>query len=326
MIRRKFLKASVLTGLTSGGLLSVLPKPGFSATAKKDVVARIGVCTDLHQDIIYDAPRRLQAFINEMNQLKPDFIIQMGDFCTPKPENKIIMDIWNQFAGIKHHVIGNHDTDGGFTHDQVINFWNARDKYYSFDLNNYHFIILNGNEKGSGYEGYARTISVKQRDWLETDIANTNLPVIVFCHQPLDNDIGGIDQANWVRTIFDRANQQAGHIKVKLVVSGHHHLDWCNVYNGISYLQINSMSYQWMGDIPAHSHYSSEIENGHPSVKYTAPYTDPIWAFFTIYSDGTIGVKGRKTTFVTPSPQEMGAPKFHLGYSDVAYISDRVIK
>jgi len=326
MQRRKFLKTTAITGLASVSLPAMAAELGQAAAPKKDVVARIGVCTDLHQDIIYDAPRRLQAFIDEMNQLKPDFIIQMGDFCTPKPENKIIMDIWNQFPGLKHHVIGNHDTDGGFTHDQVISFWNAKDKYYSFDLAGYHFIILNGNEKGSGYEGYARSISVKQRNWLEADIAGTSLPVIVFCHQPLDNDIGGIDQANWIRTIFDRANQQAGHTRVKLVLSGHHHLDWCNVYNGISYLQINSMSYQWMGDVPPHAHYSADIENAHPAVKNTAPYKDPIWAMLTIYSDGTIAVKGKKTTFVSPSPQEMQAPKYHLGYSDVPYISDRVIK
>jgi len=68
--------------------------------AKKNIVASIGICADLHQDIIYDAPRRLQAFIDEMNELKPDFIIQLEDFCTPKIENKIIMDIWDQFTGL----------------------------------------------------------------------------------------------------------------------------------------------------------------------------------------------------------------------------------
>jgi len=77
-------------------------------------------------------------------------------------------------------------------------------------------LLFKRHEKGNGYAGYARSINETQRNWLEADIDSTSLPVIVFCHQPLDNDIGGIDQANWVRTIFDRANQKAGHAKVKL--------------------------------------------------------------------------------------------------------------
>jgi len=326
MIRRKFLTTGAIMGLGSGSFIKALAGPKAYNAGKKSITARIGICTDLHQDIIYDAPRRIQAFIDEMIVLKPDFIIQLGDFCTPKMENKIIMDIWNKFEGPKYHVIGNHDTDCGFTHDDVVNFWGAKDKYYSFNQHGYHFIVLNGNEKGNGYAGYARTISETQRNWLEKDIADTNLPVIVFCHQPLDNDIGGIDQANWVRTIFDRANQTAGHTKVKLVISGHHHLDWCNVYNGVHYLQINSMSYQWMGDSFQHAHYSNDIESAHPSIKYTAPYKDPIWAMLTIYSDGTIEVKGKKTEFLSPSPKDLQSPKYHLGYTDVPYISDRVLR
>ena len=124
MKRRNFLTTSIIGSIGMAGMVN------FKANAKDvspeltkgKVLARIGICTDLHQDIIPDAPQRLQAFITEMNELKPDFIVQMGDLCEPKPSNQVIMDIWNQFKGAKYHVIGNHDTDGGFTHNQVVSF------------------------------------------------------------------------------------------------------------------------------------------------------------------------------------------------------------
>jgi predicted phosphodiesterase len=72
---------------------------------------RFGVMTDVHFDVIDDAEDRLRHFIDEMNREKVDFIIQLGDFCFPLPENKPFLDIWQQFAGPKYHALGNHDMD-----------------------------------------------------------------------------------------------------------------------------------------------------------------------------------------------------------------------
>lgn len=330
MKRRSFLAKSVIGGfgLTAAGRLPVGAGGFVVPNDHLMPVVRIGICADLHQDIIPDGSRRLQAFITEMNVLKPDFIMQMGDFCEPKPQNQIIMDTWNQFKGPKYHVIGNHDTDGGFTHDEVVSFWNARDKYYSFDKNGYHFIVLNANEEKmiAHYNGPSGLISDTQKQWLEKDIAGTQLPVIVFCHQGIDNDAGGINEGNLVRVIFDRANSKAGFKKVQMVFSGHHHQDYYNVINDIHYVQVNSMSYQWMGDKFASDHYSPEMERAHPVLRDIAPYADPIWALVTIYKNGSVKIQGKKSSFLSPTPDEMHRPEFHAGYPDVPYISDRLIK
>lgn len=298
-----------------------------AAGQKEKALLRIGICADLHQDIIFDAPRRLQEFITEMNELKPDFIVQMGDFCEPKPSNQVIMNIWNQFKSSKYHVIGNHDTDGGFTNDQVVNFWGAKGKYYSFDDKGYHFVVLNANEEKSipQYKGAPGIIGEEQKRWLEKDLADTGLPVIVFCHQGIDNDADGVYEGNLVRVIFDRANVKAGFKKVQLVLSGHHHQDYHNIFNGVHYVQINSMSYQWMGAKYANAHYDKATEGAYPGIKYTAPYKDPIWAFLTIYDGGSFEIKGKKSIFLSPTPEEMHRPEFHSGYPDVPYISDRTI-
>lgn len=277
----------------------------------KRPLVRFGVFADLHQDLIADGQQRVQAFITEMNAEMPDFIIQMGDFCVPKPSNQLIMDTWNKFKGQKYHVIGNHDTDGGFTQEQVVNFWNAKDKYYSFDHNGYHFVVLNGNERPSGdaSKGYARAVLKEQRDWLKNDLNTTQSPVIIFCHQGIDNDLDGIKEANLLRIVFERANKNAGFNKVKLVLSGHHHEDYHNVYNNIHYLQINSISYQF--------------KRSNNSFAF-ASTNEPIWALIKIYGNGTIQVKGKKSSY--KDKKDMAGTDDYEGYPTVPAISDRVIK
>lgn len=315
MKRRDFVKASVLTGIGVSGISSSFGGIPFSPSflpGNKKALLRIGICADLHQDLINDGGKRLQAFIAEMNQLKPDFIIQMGDFCAPNEKNKSIMEIWNRFKGPKYHVIGNHDIDGGFTQDQVVDFWNAKGKYYSFDTNGYHFIVLNGNERPSGDQskGYPRSVSKEQREWMEQDINATNLPVIVFCHQGIDNDLDGIKEGNLIRMQFERVNEKARFPKVQMVFSGHHHEDYCNVYNKIHYVQINSMSYQFT----------------HPEKGYDfAHCKDPIWAFLTIYTNGAMEIKGKKSEYEGGRHAWENAADYD-GYPTVPNISDRTIK
>jgi len=296
---------------------------------KKSEKITIGICADLHQDVIHDGPQRLEAFINDMQQKNPDFIIQMGDFCRPYDYNQIIMETWNRFSGPKYHVIGNHDTDGGFTREQVVSFWKATGKYYSFDIKGYHFVVLDGNEKNPNpdLKGYARYISVEQMKWLENDLDKTKLPSIIFCHQPLDNSLEGIENAPLMRLIFERANTKAGHKKVPLVFSGHNHQDWSNIINDIHYVQINSMSYNWLGDEYTHIRYSDAVDKAHPYIKYTVPYKDPLWAYITIDSDGTLELEGKQSAFVGPSPVEMGMQVEYIkGYPVVPYISNRKFK
>ena len=289
---------------------------------------RIGICADLHQDIMHDSPERLSEFIDDMKVQQPDLIIQMGDFCRPVETNRIILDIWNRFPGPRYHVIGNHDMDGGFNRDQVVAFWNAAGKYYSFDLKGYHFVVLDGNEPNPNKKGggYARFITNEQLHWLEADLDKTTLPVLVFCHQGLDNDIAGIENATKCRLVLERANKKEMR-KVQLVFSGHHHQDYHNVINGIHYMQINSMSYYWIGENHPMIRYSKEIDKEHPSIKYTVPYKEPLWGVIDIYPDGKFRLKGRKSVFVGPSPEEMGGKAvYDMGYTASSFISDREIQ
>ncbi len=319
MDRKEFLKT---TGL-AGGTMLFARFPDLSPAKKK---VRIGMITDLHHDVMHDGISRLSAFIDEMDREQPDFIIQGGDFCYPKKANSPLMDVWNQFKGPKYHVIGNHDTDGGYTRDQVVTFWNAKAKYYAFDVNGFHFVVLDGNEHNESADrpkGYARFISPTQLDWLRKDLESTDLETVVFCHQGLDNDAGGLENGTLLRYTLEQANKKAGKQKVIMVISGHHHQDYYNYINDIHYVQINSASYQWLGDKYKESRYSEEVDKTHPYIKYTVPYKDPIWAMIEIDHKNRITIKGKKTVFVGSSPEKSGVNMDDYIYPIVPYISDR---
>ena len=96
-----------------------------------------------------------------------------------------------------------------------------------------------------GLKVMRRYIGKNQLNWLRQDLKETDLPCIVFCHQGLDNDLGGITNATSTRIILEQAKFEGGGSKVQVVFTGHHHQDYHNIINGIHYVQINSMSYQW---------------------------------------------------------------------------------
>lgn len=310
MKRRYFIRNSFVVG----ALAPLAPNPLSTLASLRTEHSRaiqlsFGVCADLHHDLIKDGVERIEAFAQYMNRQRPDFVIQMGDFCTPKQENKALMEAWEKFSGPKYHVIGNHDVDGNFTHEEVIGFWKAPGAYYSFDLNGYHFVVLNGNERRpQDTSRYPKSILKEQYDWLRQDLDGTSLPVIVFCHQGIDNDLDGLMEGNMIRILFERTNKQAGHRKIRLVLSGHHHEDYLNWYNDIPYLQINSIAYQF----------------ARTGKEYRFAHTvEPIWALVNILNDGTIVVKGKESSYAKNLSGEEQA--YYMGYDTVPHISDRAI-
>ncbi|OYD44569.1 alkaline phosphatase [Sphingobacterium cellulitidis] len=295
--RKDFLKIS---GIGLGSLLIPTSVIGNSGFLPKKRVIKFGVISDLHFDLMHDASDRAQKFVDHMISERPDFIIQLGDFCMPKPQNKKLMDIWNQFPGDKYHVLGNHDTDSGFTKEQALNFWNCPSAYYSFDKEGFHFVVLDGNEKveNSQVKGYPREIAKVQLDWLKEDLSKTNLRTIIFCHQGFDNSEGGIENGMRVRHLFEQINKEAGFKKVILVLSGHHHSNYHNEINGIHYVQINSSSYYWVNENYNSKAFNEEFYKKYPLLKYTIVYKDPIWALIGVDHKNNISIKGKESSFV----------------------------
>ena len=53
---------------------------------------RFLVAGDLHYDDIPDGERRLELLTEEIGRQKPDFVVFLGDLCSPKEENRHLTD------------------------------------------------------------------------------------------------------------------------------------------------------------------------------------------------------------------------------------------
>ncbi len=296
---------------------------------KKPETIRFGVIADIHKDVMHDADQRLQVFINEMNDKEVDFIIQLGDFCQPQEYNISFLDIWNSFIGPAYHMLGNHDMDddtgGKFTREETAAYYNMPSKYYSFDQQGFHFVILDGNEKRDPPQrGYPHYIGSEQMEWLRDDLNTTNLPTLVFSHQSLTNS-DGVENSDEVKEILEEANRKSNSIKVVACICGHHHKDNIVEISGIQYIHINSMSYYWLGGDYKNIRYSEELDKEFPWIKYTAPYKDPLYAIITVATDGAITIEGKETEWVGPSPMDLDYPLGSEANSVRPGISDTII-
>lgn len=298
----------------------------YQASSEKPVTTvRFGVMADVHKDLMFDPDQRTQSFINEMTAVQPDFIIELGDFCQPLAKNQGFLNIWNSFPGNKYHVLGNHDMDGGFSPDSTVAFLHSPGRYYSFDREGFHFVVLDGNEVDPSPGrpgGYAHNIGKDQQEWLRRDLGKSKYPSVLFSHQPLNS---GISDSKEVMALFTESGQKNPAGRVIACFNGHDHADQVKKINDIWFVQINSMSYDWLGEQWAHRSYPDSVHTRYPAIKYTAPYKDPLWALITLSSDGKILIKGRKTDWVGPSPAELKVPGKGGGLPFSAAITDTLL-
>jgi 3',5'-cyclic AMP phosphodiesterase CpdA len=204
-------------------------------------------------------------------------------------------------------------------------------RYYSFHQSGWHFVVLDANEVKAGKRaaGYPRYIGPEQQAWLREALQHSADPTMVFSHQSLE-DPDGVENGAEIRGLLEEANRAAGWGKVAACFSGHHHIDYATEIAGIHYVQINSMSYQWLGEKYPCERYTPDVNQAHPYIKYTAPYRDSLFAIVTLSAEGGLRIEGRRSEFVGPSPWELGMPEVKGTSRDkgrlVPRISDRVLR
>lgn len=275
-----------------------------------------GLIADPHHDIIHDASNRLVSFLDASQKKVIHFIIQLGDFCHPIPKNRSFLGLWNQFQGPKYHVLGNHDMDLA-NKAMAMDFLAMESNYYSFDVNGFHFIVLDANniyqegkflayDHGNYFQYNSNQINWiddVQIDWLRKDIAATQLPCVVFSHQSLENNAWGVQNRSIIQDVFESENTEAGYQKIIACFNGHNHIDYVRKVNGIYYIDINSMSYQWLGEkFSSTNRYQDQtLYQKYPNLSKIAPYKDPLYAFIEIDPKGMLTIEGRISEWVGPS-------------------------
>ena len=290
-----------------GAALATWLLPGGPVRGAEGLSFKLGIISDVHQDVIHDASDRLKVFLAEAEKQKADAIIEMGDFCIPKPENRTFADLFEAFPRPKYHIIGNHEMDDGYTRGQVVAFHKMTGRYYTMDLGPVMGVVLDGNdEEVNGRGGYPSNIGEEQMAWLEAELAKSEKTVFIFSHQSLERPIC-IRSQEKVRAIIAAARHADGTRIVADCLNGHFHLDHAREIDGIPYIHINSASYYWVGSNYKRQRYSGEIHQRYPKLSNTAPYRDALFTFLEINpAAGTFSLSGRTTGWVGESPREMG--------------------
>jgi predicted MPP superfamily phosphohydrolase len=330
MDRRKFMNQ-----LGVGSAATVLPSMMLSfstsdSESHKTKPLVFGIVADVHKDLMPDADERLEKFISEAQRRKVDYIIQLGDFCMADNKNKDFMNIWQTFKGPKYHVLGNHDMDRN-SKKEMLEFWGMPKTYYSYDFHGFHFIVLDANflykdgvfmdyEKSNFYvdSSYRTFIDHEQIAWLKADLEATTSPTVIFSHQSLWHYQWGVKNRLVIQKIMEGYKE-----KIICCMNGHNHIDFHHHQNGIDYLEINSMSYQWMEDKYKNTQrYPKAMYEQYKWLPNMATYRDPLYAFANVDPKGTMSLEGIKSQWVSPSPYAMGMPKSIYGNEYSPEISD----
>jgi 3',5'-cyclic AMP phosphodiesterase CpdA len=316
--RRNFLR---LAGAT--GLAWALPLRGQQTSS----ILRLGVGADLHQDLVPDAPERLAALQKAAREFKADAVVQLGDFCKPIAANLALLKQWREGPKPQIDVIGNHDMDGGSTPDKTAAWMGMPGRYHTSIVSGHRIIVLDGNEKrpDRAVRGYPRAIGDAQLGWLEKTLGLDDLPVVVCCHQGLDGmELGVVNSAD-VRALLEKANAKAGRPRIRLVLTGHHHLDYLAQVKRIPYLQVNSFSYYWTDKKTPGGRFPADVEARYPYLKQVLVYDQPLFALVELTPKGG-RVLGRAAKYVAGyGPAQAGiAPLVH-GHPIVSTVSPRTL-
>jgi len=233
------------------------------------------------------------GFVKAMKTWRPDFAIDLGDFGCQIAEGtttqamhdgqlealKHHVSVFSQVPCPRYHVIGNHDVGwirGGeekitardlvgrghagedITKQEFLAATGTPHRYYSFDVNGIHVIVLDGNnaadsaapKKGhDGVEG-GYYVDVTQQQWLRKTLArNRSKSKLVFCHEELHHtpvegsgeggevpfpavgkETSYVDNGWQIRQLF------AADGKVMACFFGHKHRSRWTVYGGTHYI------------------------------------------------------------------------------------------
>jgi hypothetical protein len=174
--------------------------------------------------------------VAEIADINPDFVVDTGDSVANADKrnassSKELFDLYTSATGLfdqagipVYHAVGNHDVVGvndkkvdinepGYGKGLFLETFDLEETYYSFDLNGYHFVVLDPNnidpedQKGLIYGVYDEQLS-----WLSQDLSNASGPVMVFLHEPTLNLLNVEDLINVLKTA-----------DVKMIFSGHRH-------------------------------------------------------------------------------------------------------
>jgi hypothetical protein len=281
--RRQAIRSALLTSASL-----TLPSSLSAAIKALPRSLKFGIITDLHLGFIPDAPKRFAAFKKAMKELRPDSVIQMGDFAYPQERHQKYVDAFNALSKHPVHAIGNHELDHRLTREDARKSWGIPSFYYCKEVEGVRVLVLDGNDRGSptykSHGGYHSYIGKEQQEWLAKELKEADQPALIVSHQPLAGS-GAVDNAKEMQALLAPHKN-----KILLCINGHSHIDLHLEIDGVNYLHLNSASYFWLGG----------------KVR-TAFYRDPLFTTMTLdHTEGRITFSACKSAWSNGSPEDVG--------------------
>jgi Icc protein len=231
----------------------------------------IGIVTDLHfgpqalyrgqlRKMTHLAGELTRAFVTRMNdEVRPDVIVNLGDDIEDESREADLerygecQSILRRAAAPLVNVAGNHDCVH-MNRDDLNRFWQRSGPlYYSLDQAGWHFVVLHTLEQ----KGVQVRVPEPQLEWLRTDLAATDKPIVVWMHHSASDQ--ELDDSRWwpgrshlalvkerahLRGIFERSG------RVRAVFNGHLHWNHLDVIAGIPYVTLQSLIENLDDDAP----------------------------------------------------------------------------
>jgi len=143
---------------------------------------------------------RLQEAVDELNKHDLEFTIHLGDFIDKDFSSfDTINPIWDQLKSKSYQVLGNHDFSvADSLKSKVPAKMGMTDRYYSFELNGWKFIVLDGNDVS--IHGAPTKEKLKEAEELLAQATSDSLPYAKFYNGAL-----GSEQLDWIKTELDDA-------------------------------------------------------------------------------------------------------------------------
>ena len=280
--RKNFLQKGTLAAVASALSIPAMASAEIVSPNRKRVL-RIAHITDTHVQPESPAPHGFASALHTVQNLKDkaDIVFNTGDsimdsMSKHKDRVQVQWDVWNSTLKNENsleivHAIGNHDVwgitmphalikgDDHYGKKWAVEQLGLKNRYYSFDKNGWHFIVLDSTMPVAGFS-YTAMFDDEQKEWLKADLAKVspNTYVCVLSHIPIlaacvffdgakakhDWKVGG---GNMHRDAHELKNLFFQHKNVKLCLSGHIHLIDSLEYLGVKYLCNGAVSGAWWG-------------------------------------------------------------------------------
>ena len=260
---------------------------------KKRSVLKIAHISDIHMRPEENAPERFLKCASDIKKHKVNFILNGGDTIYAADYDHIprerVTEQWNLWAEIStvfseyeiFSCLGNHDMwwaapnkrDPMYGKGFAVKQLGIENRYYSFDKNGWHFVVLDSNNDNAG------SLDAVQRNWLEADLnrLKKETPVICLSHYPILGvctiiDGGNHTDSKYITDLFYEHDDKKFHC-----FSGHIHLLDSATYNNANYYCNGAVSGFWW-----------EEGDKNSANKYWYRETPPGYAILDLMEDGSL--------------------------------------